>query len=101
MITYRNRFKDLTINGVKLGKTGFSPLYKWPNGTRLTTFGYYQMRVSNENEQYLEKLISSTWHDIGRINWYDHYNARERTPTAFEIPEMLYAPAKPYKLKDL
>ena len=99
VITYRNRFKDLSINGVKLRNTGFSPLFKWPNGTRLTKFGYYEMRVSVENRGYLEKLIGLNWHDHGRINWWDHVNDRERTPTAFEIPPNLYAPAMPFTLK--
>ena len=96
--TYRNRFKDLTIDGVELRKTGFDSSYKWPNGTRLTKFGYFEMRVSLENRKYLQKLMSSTWHDVGRIPWYDHYNNYQRNPTAFQIPHRLYVPALPFSI---
>ena len=75
---------------------GFTASSVWPNGTDLTKFGYYKMRVSTDNKKYLDESIGKNWHDVGVSSWYDHYNNRQVKTVAFELPPRLYAPAMPF-----
>ena len=92
ILAYTNKWKDL-VPGV-----GFIPSSIWPKGTILTTFGDFEMRISIENEKYLESLFSSNWDEVGVTQWYDHYNNFAQGTTAFKIPEALHCPARPFSL---
>ena len=91
ILAYTNKWKDLVPTG-----TGFNPSSKWPNGTILTEFGNFKMRIAIENEKYLHSLFSSNWAEVGVTQWYDHYNNFGKGTTAFKIPDALYCPAKPF-----
>ena len=77
---------------------GFDPLSKWPNGTTLTAFGSFEMRISIKNEQYLQSLFSSNCMEVGVTQCYDHYYNFPIVTTAFRIPQTLLCPAKPFSI---
>ena len=89
---YNNQWRKL-IPG-----TGFNATLKWPNGTTLTSFGDFEMRISMFHEQYLQTQYKSNWRDVGVTQWYGHYNLGVKETTEFEIPQNLYCPAKPFSL---
>ena len=103
MFTYDEKYDILAYNNVWRqwvpGK-GFTAKYKWPNGTELTKFGDFEMRVSVENTKYLQGLYSTDWYDVGVTQWYDHYNNRRGKEVAFYIPDILYGPAQPFTLNN-
>ena len=92
LLSYRNIWRTWWAG------IGFNATLKWPNGTILTPFGNFNMRISIENKAYLEKAIAPNWHDVGLTPWYDHYNDERKETIAFEIPPELYAPAMPFAL---
>ena len=77
---------------------GFNATVKWPHGTKLSTFGDFEMRISTETEKYLQFLYSSDWRDIGLTSLYDHWNLYMPKQIAFKIPPNLNCPAKPFSL---
>ena len=77
---------------------GFNATVKWPKGTTLTRFGDFEMRISTENEKYLQLQFSSNWRDVGVTSWFDHWNIRQEKTTSFKIPQNLYCPSKPFSL---
>ena len=96
--TYRkeNAFHKIFYN------KGFKPVknatQRWPQGTKLKTFGDFKMRVSVDNRRYLESLFSLNWYNIGITSAYDHYNDAFKFPISFRIPQRLYSPAMPFCL---
>ena len=88
ILAYENKWKDL-----KPG-VGFDAKLKWPNGTKLTRFGNFEMRVSTDNINYLQRLFGnySGWQEIGITPWYNHYKNVLGHEVAFKIPEILYSP---------
>ena len=92
ILTYRNGWRDIKFLGKYPGEVGFVPLIKWPNGTKLVDFGDYKMRVSTDNEKYLENRISPDWYSVGVSPWYNHYTNRPLNIVEFDIDADLYNP---------
>ena len=90
LLTYRKPWKSW-LPGI-----GFSKSIKWPNGTKLAKFGHSEMRVSIENERWIETLYDKNWRNVGKTHWYDHKKNFRKTQIKFEINSRLYAPAKPF-----
>ena len=88
--TYRNQWRTWWAG------IGFNASSKWPNGTKLTKFGNFQMRVTVDNRRYLEKAVAENWYDVGLTPWYDHYNSVQKDTIAFELTPRLYLPALPF-----
>ena len=88
--TYRNIWRT------RLPGIGFNTTYKWPNATKLTNFGNFQMRVSVENRKFLEKEVGKNWYEVGVTPLDDHYNNFRKDEIAFELTPRLYSPALPF-----
>ena len=91
ILAYRNQWRKLRPG------LGFNATMKWPKGTVLTRFGDFKARISVENKKYLY-LLSKNWYNVGLTQWYDHYNNYLSHERAFEIPQFLYSPAKPFSI---
>ena len=75
---------------------GFNATYKWPNATKLTNFGHFEMRVSVQNRKYLEQYFGKNWYEVGVTPLDDHYNNFRKDEIAFELTPRLYSPALPF-----
>ena len=92
-MTYNNKWKNL------YPRIGFNPTTIWPNGTRLVQFGDSQMRVSVENESWLETLYGKNWRYIAKSHWYDHQKNVKKNTFFFELNSRLNKPATPFFCK--
>ena len=79
---------------------GFDKAYIWPNGTKLVQFGDFKMRISIENENFLNKQYPSNFMNVGVTHVYDHLRQTHftRPKVTFEIPQTLYPAALPFRL---
>ena len=96
---YIFRKKDTCKNLISYEKChGFSSDVTWPNGTKLVDFADFQIRISGENKEYLDKYYSESWKLLGKTHWYDHYHQRphEYHVKKFLIPPLLSSPATPF-----
>ena len=85
----RNRWKDLNPKTIR------NSTVQWPEGTKLTKFGNFEARISIDNKEFLD-IYAPNWQIVGITPWYEYFKNVLRKEIAFEIPDELYSPAKPF-----
>ena len=91
--TFRNHWRKIHPG------IGFNASQKWPEGTKLTDFGGFDMRVSIQNNEHLERLFGRNWYDVGATPNYDHLKDVRLDVSYFEMTPRLYAPALSFSRK--
>ena len=88
MYVYRNKWRKINP------KAGLRTL-DLSGGTKLTTFGDFEMRVSLDVLRYINDYYKN-WRYVGVTQWYNHMGNYMVKTVPFEMIPRLYAPALPF-----
>ena len=70
----------------------------YSNGTYLTNFGDFQMRVPTDSEKVLYRQMGENWRYIATTHNFNHYTLEEiKKEVKFFMSPALFLPAKPFR----